>query len=280
MAITCQPSAAAFLAATEAFRGADPYLTNIMGSVARGVVDGRAYASELWLTVHDESGAVIGMAMRTAPWNMAVSAMPAEAAEELGRLIARIDADVPGVNGPPDVVDAVVAGLAPPAGRGPRIAMVDVLRVLTTLRPPTTTSGAAVAARPEDVPLLIEWHHAFADDAGLAAHSIEDSVRKQVSDEAVWIWEDGGMPVAMAGHAPLVDTPGGTVARIGPVYTPAHLRGRGYASAVTAAVTAQLLPQCRGVMLFADAQKPAVNRLYDRLGFAEVTRIVEVSLDA
>jgi predicted GNAT family acetyltransferase len=158
--------------------------------------------------------------------------------------------------------------------------MVDVLRVLTTLRPPAASSGAAVAARPEDLSLLIGWHREFADDAGLTAHSIEESVRQQVADGALWIWEDSGRPVSMAGHAPLVDTPSGTVARIGPVYTPAHLRGRGYASAVTSAVTAMLLPRCRGVMLFADARKPAVNRMYDRLGFTEVTRIVEVSLDA
>jgi predicted GNAT family acetyltransferase len=280
MTITQQPTARDFLAATEAFRGADPFLTNIMGSVATGVVGGRSYASELWLTVHDEAGAVVGMAMRTAPWNLAVSAMPIPAAEELGRLIARIDRDVPGVNGPQDVVDAVVAGLAPPAGRGPRTAMVDVLRVLTELTPPAPCAGAAVVARSEDVPLLLEWHHGFADDAGLPTHSLEESVRQQVSHGALWLWEDDGTPVSMAGHAPLVDTPAGTVARIGPVYTPTHLRGRGYGSAVTAAVTARLLPGCLAVMLFADAERPDVNRMYERLGFVEVARIVEVSLDA
>jgi predicted GNAT family acetyltransferase len=280
MTITRHPTADGFLAATEAFRSADPFLTNIMGSVATGVVRGRAYDSELWLTVHDEAGAVVGMAMRTAPWNLAVSAMPIPAAEDLGRLVARIDGDVPGVSGPQDVVDAVVTGLAPPAGRGPRTAMVDVLRVLNVLTPPAACSGAAVVARPEDVPLLLAWHHAFADDAGLPAHSLEESVRQQVSDGALWLWQDDGAAVSMAGHAPLVDTPAGTVARIGPVYTPTRLRGRGYGSAVTAAVTARLLPGCLAVMLFADAAKPEVNRMYDRLGYVEVARIVEVSLDA
>jgi hypothetical protein len=209
MTITRHPSARDFLAATQAFRGADPFLTNIMGSVATGVVGGRTYDSELWLTVHDGAGSVIGMAMRTAPWNLAVSAMPTTVAEELGRLISQVDPDVPGVNGPQDVVDAVVAGLAPPPGRRPRIAMVDVLRVLTTLRPPAPTPGAAVPARPEDVPLLIEWHHGFADDADLPAHSVEESVRQQVSAGALWIWQDDGTPVSMAGHAPLVDSPAG-----------------------------------------------------------------------
>jgi predicted GNAT family acetyltransferase len=272
-------TAAEFLTATEEFRAGNPLLTNIMGSVAAGVVAGRTYESELWLTVHDDDS-LIGMAMRTAPWNLAVSAMPTAAAESLGRYVAGVDPAVPGVNGPQETVDAVVRGLAPGPGRMPRTDMVDVLRVLTLLQPPAGVPGAARAAQDGDVPLLLDWHRGFADDAGLPTHSIEESVRQQVSDGTLWLWEDAGVPVSMAGHAPLVTTPTGTVARIGPVYTPAHLRGHGFAAAVTAAVTGRLLTRCSTVMLFADAARPEINRLYERLGFAEAARIVEVSLDA
>lgn len=279
MTIARHDSAAAFLAATEAFRAADPLLTNIMGSVASGVVDGRTYDSELWLTVHDGSE-LVGMAMRTAPWNLAVSAMPVGAAEELGRYVADADPRVPGVNGPQETVDAVVRGIAPGPGRLPRTDMVDVLRVLTQLRPPTAVPGLARAAQVEDMALLLEWHRGFAEDAGLPMHGIEESVRRQSSEGVLWLWEDAGEPVSMAGHAPLVTTPSGTVARIGPVYTPDRMRGRGFGSAVTAAVAGVLVPRCSTVMLFADAAKPDVNRMYARLGFAESARIVEVRLDA
>jgi predicted GNAT family acetyltransferase len=272
-------SAAAFLTATEEFRAENPLLTNIMGSVASGVVAGRTYESELWLTMHDD-GELVGMAMRTAPWNLAVSAMPTGAAEALGQYVAGVDPAVPGVNGPEDTVDAVVRGLAPGPGRMPRTDMVDVLRVLTLLLPPVGVPGAVRAARPGDTALLVDWHRGFAEDAGLPTHSIEDSVRQQVSDGSLWLWEEAGIPVSMAGHAPLVTTPTGTVARIGPVYTPSPLRGHGFASAVTAAVAGLLLTRCSTVMLFADAAKPEINRLYERLGFAEAARIVEVSLDA
>jgi predicted GNAT family acetyltransferase len=279
MVIVRHPSAAEFLSATEALRAADPLLTNIMGSVAAGVVTGRTYESELWLTVHDDDS-TIGMAMRTAPWNLAVSTMPVPAAEMLGRYVAAVDPAVPGVIGPVETVDAVVRGLAPGPGRRPRTGMVDVLRVLTLLRPPAGVPGAGRRALPGDLPLVLDWHREFADDAGLPSHSIEDSVRGQMSDGALWLWEDAGVPVSMAGHAPLVTTPAGTVARIGPVYTPARMRGRGFASAVTAAVAGALLTRRTTVMLFADAAKPEINRLYERLGFAEAARIVEVSLDS
>lgn len=279
MTVVRHSTAAAFLAATESFRAENPLLTNIMGSVASGVVAGRRYDSELWLTVEADN-AIVGMAMRTAPWNLAVSAMPVSAAEELGYYVADADPDVPGVNGPHETVDAVVAGLAPPEGRRPRVDMVDVLRVLTSLRPPPDVPGAARVADGQDSTLLTDWHRAFADDAGLPAHGIEESVRQQAADGGLWIWEDDGTPVAMAGHAPLVTTPTGTVARIGPVYTPVHRRGHGYGSAVTAAVAASLVPRCHTVMLFADAAKPEINRLYERLGFVESARIVEIALDA
>jgi predicted GNAT family acetyltransferase len=271
-------TAADFLSATHALRRADPLLTNIMGSVATGVVGGRTYDSEMWLTVHDD-GHLVGMAMRTAPWNLAVSAMPAQAAEELGRYVAMADPDLPGVIGPGETVDAVVTGIAPTAGRRPRTRMVDVLRVLTSLRPPRGVPGVVRGARAEDTALLVQWHHGFADDAGLPAHDLEESVLRQVSDGALWIWEVDAVPVAMAGHAPIVATPVGAVARIGPVFTSAESRGRGYGSAVTAAVAQELLPHCGTVMLFADAAKPEVNRLYERLGFVEAARIVEVALD-
>ncbi len=244
MTIVRHDSAAEFLAATEAFRSANPLLTNIMGSVASGVV-GRP-GLRLRAVAHGarRRQALVGMAMRTAPWNLAVSAMPTPAAEELGRYVADVDPDVPGVSGPQETVDAVITGIAPAEGRRPRVDMIDVLRVLTTLRPPHGVTGAARVAGSSDTALLVDWHRAFGEEAGLPTHSIEESTRQQVSAGALWIWEDDGAPVSMAGHAPLVTTPSGAVARIGPVYTPPHLRGRGYGSAVTAAVAASLVPRC------------------------------------
>ena len=78
-------------------------------------------------------------------------------------------------------------------------------------------------------------------------------------------------------NPPIVQTPAGSVARIGPVFTPAHLRGRGYASAVTAALSDELLQRCAVVMLFTDAANPTSNAVYARLGYKVVADVVEVS---
>ena len=52
-----------------------------------------------------------------------------------------------------------------------------------------------------------------------------------------WLWEAAGEPVSLVGAGSR--TPNGI--RIGPVYTPPPRRGRGYASALTAEVSALLL---------------------------------------
>jgi predicted GNAT family acetyltransferase len=59
--------------------------------------------------------------------------------------------------------------------------------------------------------------------------------------------------------------------RIGPVYTPPAHRGRGYAGALTAAVTDDLLaggdPR---VTLFTDETNATSNALYARIGYRDV----------
>jgi predicted GNAT family acetyltransferase len=128
------------------------------------------------------------------------------------------------------------------------------------------------------VELLVSWDVRFAGEAGLLNDDVEARVADRVGAGARWLWERDGVPVAMAGHATPVDTPSGAVGRIGPVYTLPGERGRGYGSAVTAAVTERLQERCAVIMLFADAANPGSNRIYERLGFEAVGEIVEVLL--
>ena len=72
------------------------------------------------------------------------------------------------------------------------------------------------------------------------------------------------MPVAHAGYR---TTPIRS-ARIAPVYTPPAQRGRGYGSALVAALSRHLLAQGRSpVYLFADMANPTANGVYLRVGF-------------
>jgi predicted GNAT family acetyltransferase len=54
--------------------------------------------------------------------------------------------------------------------------------------------------------------------------------------------------------------------RIDPVYTPAHLRGRGYAGAVTVEASRAALD----VVPFTDPDNPTRNALYQRIGYVHI----------
>ena len=62
---------------------------------------------------------------------------------------------------------------------------------------------------------------------------------------------------------------------VGNVLTAINYRGRGFATAVTGAVTAELLRSCDQVVLNVRSDNPPALNAYRRLGFAEYTRFEE-----
>jgi RimJ/RimL family protein N-acetyltransferase len=83
----------------------------------------------------------------------------------------------------------------------------------------------------------------------------------------------GGRLVAAAGTH--VVSPAARLAVVGNVYTDVEYRGRGYATAVTGAVTAELLRSCDQVVLNVRADNPPALQAYRRLGYAEHVRFEE-----
>ncbi|HSP71394.1 MAG TPA: hypothetical protein VLN26_03435, partial [Gaiellaceae bacterium] len=87
------------------------------------------------------------------------------------------------------------------------------------------------AAR-DDLELLVAWWRAFAEatraDPGDAYARAEVEHRLSAASAGLRIWEDGG-PVSFAAFG----GPTSNGIRIGPVYTPPELRGRGYATALS-----------------------------------------------
>ena len=92
------------------------------------------------------------------------------------------------------------------------------------------------------------------------------------------LWEDGGEPVSLAGWGG--PTPNGI--RIGPVYTPPELRGRGYATALTAELSQRLLDGRlfeggrRFCFLYTDLANPTSNAIYERIGYRRVAESAEI----
>jgi len=202
--------------------------------------------------------------------------MPEAAAAALAAAVADADPLVPGVTGPDSLVRRFVAAL--PGGPRLEVTMRDVVRVLGTLVEPVGVPGEMVLARPEEMETLLSWHEQFARDAGLPMHDMEGSIRTRLDAGALLWWTVDGGHVSLAGHTQPVAVPGGSVGRIGPVFTPHEHRRHGYAAALTAAVVRRMQPRCSVVMLFADAENATSNGVYERLGFRAVAEIIEARL--
>ena len=72
-----------------------------------------------------------------------------------------------------------------------------------------------------------------------------------------------------------VVSPGARLAVVGNVLTHVDYRGRGFATAVTGAVTAELLRTCDQVVLNVRSDNPPALNAYRRLGYAEHVRFEE-----
>jgi predicted GNAT family acetyltransferase len=133
-----------------------------------------------------------------------------------------------------------------------------------------------------DRALVLEWVEAFTTEvlhesvsADSERHERSVDARLAGGDAGFALWEAGGRPVSLVGFGG--PTPNGI--RIGPVYTPPEHRGHGYASALTARVSAhQLARGRRFCFLYTDLGNPTSNAIYLRIGYERVCDSRELGL--
>jgi predicted GNAT family acetyltransferase len=141
----------------------------------------------------------------------------------------------------------------------------------------TGVPGAMRIATSEDRPLLAKWFLAFAVEA-LPGEPDKERLAREIdyrlasADAGLVLWEHKGA-VSLAGFGG--PTPKGI--RIGPVYTPPELRGRGYASALVAELSSRLLAGGRRFcFLYTDLANPTSNKIYERIGYVRVCDSAEI----
>lgn len=262
-----------FLEVTAGLRAAQPFLTNVMGSTARQVIEGRAF-DRCWWWVIERDGDVVGAMMRTAPYRLMLSPMSQADAAAAAATVLAADPALPGVVGPTLAATAFVEA----TGRPARVDRSTLAYVLTDLADVESVPGSARVATLDDLELALAWRAAMAAEIHLEAHAMSAVLAGALAEGRVWLWEVDGEPVCQVGHSPPVDSPGGPVTRIGPVYTPPSHRRRGYAAALTAVVSRELLRRGHRVMLFTDAANPTSNGVYTRIGYELVDESAEFTL--
>lgn len=234
---------------------------------------------EPYLAVVERDGTVVAAALRTPPFRLVLSEMDDPAAVD-ALVEDNLVHALPGVTGPAEQVRVFAERWNERGGPTARLAMSERVYQLTSVIPPRPVAGSHRIAVATDRGLAIGWTEGFmreafgeVDPAEVAADVDRWLARKARS---IYLWQDGA-PVSLCGVGG--ETPNGI--RIGPVFTPPDLRGRGYASALVAAVSqAELDAGRRFCFLFTDQANPTANHIYQAIGYEPVRDVDAYRFDA
>ena len=258
-----------FLIAADRFLRSDPLSTNVVAVVAARIAAGAQPPGDddLWATVENGDGRVLGVAMHTPPHSLFVSRMSVEAAAVLAGALANAGRALPGVTGALSATAPFADAWTARTGQTSSVVTdMRMYRLAELARPAGVPGRAAVPGAPADIAVVAAWLGAFQDEAQPYApaddwHALAE---RRVAAGEVHLWHDGGAPVAVAA----VSAPAVGVARVGPVYTPSGLRRRGYGAAVTAeATSAALTGGAEHVVLYTDLANPTSNSIYQAIGY-------------
>jgi GNAT superfamily N-acetyltransferase len=218
---------------------------------------------------------VVGAAIQTPPWRLVLSVFDVPGVGEALATELRRD-PLPGAVGPAESGAAFAAAWHRDKG-GPapvhRHERAFQLRAVTRPRP---APGAMARAGQADRDVVINWIEAFNHEAGIGGpvQAFDRMADRWLAGigRTLYLWHDEGRPVSMAGAGGR--TPHGI--RVGPVYTPPEVRGRGYASNLVAGVSQlQLDAGLEFVFLFTDLANPTANKIYQSIGYEPVIEIDE-----
>ncbi|MFG3061610.1 GNAT family N-acetyltransferase [Streptomyces sp. NPDC048231] len=219
----------------------------------------------------ERAGEVRAAFFRTPPHRLNLTRLTPEEADALAAHWAGLDRPLPGVSADHDTATVFAEAWQRHTGATPTLHERQRLYRLGTLTPPQPLpEGRGRVAGEQDREQLMLWHDEFAVAiGGLTSTDAGSWADARIASGRITFWETpDGTPVSMAGVSPMV---AGQI-RVAPVYTPAHLRGRGYAGAATTEVSrAALAAGAAHVLLFADLANPTSNGLYQRLGYSAVT---------
>lgn len=257
-------------------------LTDPVGFSILSVSLGRVLRAEVtdpdvvWWVAEDAYEHVVAAGQHLVPYPVGLHGIRDEIADRLAGpladLLLHLRRDPPGVSGPRRAVLAFAEIWSARTGREFRTSRELARWVLDRLVPPTDVPGLSRPPREDEVQLVQGWVEEFTLEAASPAPPPADWAERRLGEGTLLVWEVADQPVALAGRTAVE----AGVSRVGPVWTPGSLRGRGYGSAITAAATrAALDAGASAVCLYTDLANPVSNAIYAQLGYRPVGEEVE-----
>lgn len=273
MELTVYENANDFLAAAAPLLEQNEAANNLILGIAERLTHNPHYygQEDPFLAVVSDGGPPLLVALRTPPYGLALYAPeddPAEAIKTLIRHLADGGTVLPGVNGPAALSENFARRWSRRTGAPYRLKMRERVYELRQVIPPRPVDGAMHPAGAADMDLIAQWTYGFHDDAFGPGEMDEAEARKvaerSLATGGLHFWEVDGQPVSMAllGRK----TRHGIV--VGLVYTPPEQRGRGFASALVAALSQKALDEgYEFAALFTNLDYPTSNHIYMEIGY-------------
>lgn len=137
---------------------------------------------------------------------------------------------------------------------------------------PEKVSGELKLAQVEHHSILADWISEFYKESlphdKASPEKIIELAKNKIEKKEAYIWiNSSGQPISMN----LVGRPTTDGISVSGVYTPKSFRRRGFASALVAATSQQMLDQGKKFcVLYTDTSNPTSNKIYQQIGYKEI----------
>lgn len=199
---------------------------------------------------------------------VALGASDPGAAHAFAHDLATLNPTITGVLGMASPCAAFLDAWAALHGGSYRMAKHFRQHVLDDILPVPIPPGAPRVAEPSDLAWLVRAQEEIDAEGGWPGHADRTArTLRAIERGRYWVWDNDG-PVSYAAWTPALRP----VARVAPVATPRGQRGKGYATALTAALVRSLRQsRYESIVLATDIEAPVPNAIYARIGFRPTT---------
>ncbi len=255
------------------WEGAETRNNLILGLALRLQSDLHAYGKDLPLMalVKDETGAIGASALMTPPYALIVQSEPVNkhALEALADSLIEAGWHLPGVNGVAEVSDCFAEiwqqKTTWSARRIVNTRAYEMRQVIPVSYPP----GGMRLAEAGDAKLAADMLNAMSEEviAGPRRIYTAELALESIQQRRTFFWVDEGEVVCIT----LATRPQIKGICVSGVYTPPAFRRRGYARALVAEVSKELLARgYKYTNLFTDLSNPTSNKIYQEVGYQPV----------
>jgi hypothetical protein len=228
-------------------------------------------AKPFMAVVRDEFGKMSASALMTPPFALIVQSEPLNkpALEALADFLILRGLRLPGVNGVDEASDCFAEIWQEKTRQQARRILNTRAYELRQVLPIDYPAGSMKIAEESDAQIAADMHNAMIEEVILEPRrlSTAQSELENIRLKRTFFWVDGGEVVSIT----IATRPQINSICVGGVYTPPRHRRKGYARALVAEVSKELLSRGYELTnLFTDLSNPTSNKIYQEIGYQPV----------